>query len=180
MYIYCRYNEQNQTAINLVASVVQQLAQQQFDLPEDISAIYDLHIRAGTTPSLSEYSKLLRSQIQKLSKLLIVIDALDECLDGHRAVLLDELQDLSPVPYLLVTSRHIPTIEKRLGEASFLEIEAKEEDVRVFLEAWLDQQDLCVRLIKADPLLRELILNTILGKSQGMYVILVSCRSRSL
>lgn len=152
---------------------MQQLTQQQLDLPEEISAVYDHHNREGTTPSLLEYSELLRTQIRTFPKVLIVIDALDECLGGDRAVLLDELQSLSPALYLLVTSRQIPIIERRLRDADSLEIEAKGEDVRRFLEAWLDQQVLWVRLMKADPLLREHIVSTILAKSHGMYVLLV-------
>ncbi len=83
-------------------------------------------------------------------------------------MLLDELQSLSPAPYLLVTSRHIPIIERRFREGASLEIEAKGEDLRRFLEAWLDQQVLWVRLMKADSLLREHIVSTILAKSHGM------------
>lgn len=167
-YIYCNYKEHNQTAANIVASVVQQLTQQQLDLTEEIFAAYDHHDTEGTTPSLLEYLELLRSQIRMFPKVLIVIDALDECLGGDRAVLLDELQSLSPAPYLLVTSRHIPTIERGFREAASLEIVAKGEDVRMFLEVWLDQQVLWVRLVKADPPLREHIVSTILAKSHGM------------
>ncbi len=58
VYIYCNYKEQDQTAANLVASVVQQLTQQQLDLPEEISAVYDHHNREGTTPSLLEYNRV--------------------------------------------------------------------------------------------------------------------------
>lgn len=167
-YIYCDYKEQGQTVANLVASIVQQLAEQQPVFPNELSALYDNHTKARTTPSLLEYSEMLRLQIPKFSKLLIVIDALDECLDGDRAVFLDEMQNLSPAPYLLVTSRHIPTVERSFRQATTLEIEAKEEDVRAYLETWLDQQVLWVRLVTADQNLREQILSTILANSHGM------------
>lgn len=148
--------------------IVQQLAEQQPVFPNELSALYDNHTKARTTPSLLEYSEMLRLQIPKFSKLLIVIDALDECLDGDRAVFLDEMQNLSPAPYLLVTSRHIPTVERSFRQATTLEIEAKEEDVRAYLETWLDQQVLWVRLVTADQNLREQILSTILANSHGM------------
>lgn len=150
---------------NLVASIVQQLAQQQSVLPDEVSALHDHHTMARTTPFLSEYSKTLRSQVQTFSELFIVLGAIDECLNGDRVFLLDEIQNLAPAPYLLVTSRHILTIERRFREAASLEIEARGEDVRAFLKAWLDQQVLWLRLFKANPNLREHILSTILTKS---------------
>ena len=77
-YIYCNYKEQNQTAINLVASLLQQLVQGQSVISNDIIAIYRRHSRKQTRPSFAEYSELLESEAHRFSKVFIVIDALDE------------------------------------------------------------------------------------------------------
>ena len=114
---------------------------------------------------------ILRSLIHSFSKTFIVVDALDECSEGNRNVFLEKIQKISPRSHLLVTSRHVPTIEKHFRDAARLEIEAKDEDVKVFLEAWVPQRQPWEYLVKADSYLLERILSSILEKSNGMCVI---------
>lgn len=80
-------------------------------------------------------------------------------------------QQYCSVDYLLVTSRHIPTIENRFRDTARLKLEAKDEDVSVFLEAWVPQRALWSHLVKADSYLLERSFSSILEKSNGMYVV---------
>src|SRR5436190_10435295 len=79
-YIYCSYKEQeDQTDVNLIASLLQQLVQSNPIIFDEIASLYDDNIKKQKRPTLSEWSKLLQLEIRSLSKVFIIIDALDEC-----------------------------------------------------------------------------------------------------
>lgn len=91
-YIYCNYKEPNLTAVNLVANMLLQLLRENTEISPEIITLYDTHSKQHTRPSLAECSKLLKSEVRRLSKCFIVVDALDECPDDIRESLLLELK----------------------------------------------------------------------------------------
>jgi len=111
-YVYCIYNAIDQTATNLIASLFQQVVQQQTVLSEDVKSLFKHHSRERTRPSLPEYIMLLQAHIQRFSRVFIVVDALDECSenDGVRDSFLAQLRYLLPNIRLLVTSRDIASL----------------------------------------------------------------------
>jgi hypothetical protein len=169
-YLYCNYKAQNQTTINFVASLLQQLIQRLPAIPSNIISIYKQHIHKQTRPSLAEYSRLLQSQVRQFSKVYIIIDALDEYPQGYGINdLLPEIRKL-PNIHLLVTSRFVADIEHEFAEASCLKICAHDKDVKNYIETRISEEPLMVRHIKMDPTLRTAILDTITEKANGMYV----------
>jgi hypothetical protein len=92
---------------------------------------------------IDEYSSLLQTEVRRFPKVFIVIDALDECPEsnGTRASFLAEIRKLQPNIHLLVTSRHILTMESRLA-----------------------------RNVKQDPDLQEAIKDVITENTKGMQV----------
>jgi hypothetical protein len=169
--IYCSYKEQQeQTTTNLIASLVQQLVQRHAIVPDDVRNLYKCHIRTQTRPSLRECSNLLQSQIHKFSKIFVIIDALDECLESNRESLITEIQKLQSSIHLLVTSRHIAGIEHFFENAARLEIFANGEDVRIYLESRIAREGRLKRYIKSDSTLQDDIISTIIGKASGMFV----------
>ena len=170
--IYCSYKEPHeQTTTNLIASLVQQLVQRRRIVPEDVSYVYKCHIRTQTRPSLREWSDLLQSQVHSFSKVFFIIDALDECIEsnGTRESLIAEIQKLQPSIHLLVTSRHIASIEREFEKAARLEILANDEDVRRYLEGRIESGRLKLH-VRADPTLRDVIISTLVEKARGMCV----------
>jgi hypothetical protein len=169
-YIYFNYKEQDQTTINLIGSLLQQLIQQQVNVPDEIVALHKSHISKRARPSIDEYSRLLQSAIRRFSKVYIIVDALDECSenDGTRKNFLIEVRKLLLNIHLLATSRDTATIEPLFPEAARLEIRARDEDVKNYLKGRIEGQDQMTRHIKAYPALRDDILNTIVGKANGM------------
>lgn len=69
---------------------------------------------------------------------------------------------------LLVTSRPNACLDRKFVDAGLLEIRARDEDVKAYLEAWIDKQALWVGLVKKDPILRDAICAAILRKADGM------------
>jgi hypothetical protein len=169
-YIYCTYRQQNQTAVNLISSLLKQLIQQQPAISDNILDLYRHHHSRQTHPPLNEYSRLLQAEASHFSKVFIVIDALDECSeDGRiREHFLAEVQKLLPKARLLVTSRNIPNIERNFEGAARLEILAKDKDIERYLESRIESQPLLASYVRADSKLRADILSTIVKKAHGM------------
>jgi hypothetical protein len=167
-YIYCSYKErERQTDVNLIASLLQQLVQRKLSIPNEISSLYHRHIKKQTRPTLDEWSKLLGSEVRRLSKVFIIIDALDECSDGARDSFLIEIRKL-PGIHLLVTSRHILTIEREFEKAASVEICASDEDIQRYLESRIKRECRLARHVKADSTLKKAIITTIIEKARGM------------
>ena len=170
-YIYCSYKEQeHQTAVNLIASLLQQLVQRNPVISNDVVSLYHHHNMKQTRPTLDELSKLLQSEVRRISKVFIVIDALDECPEGNRTreSFLTEIRKLQPTIYLLVTSRHILAIEREFEQAARIDIYASGEDVKKYLKYRIESEGRLVRLVKPDPALQAAIVNTIVENAKGM------------
>jgi hypothetical protein len=168
--MYCSYKEQkDQTALNLLASLLQQLVQKNGGISNDIWALYQRHTKEQTRPTIAEWSKLLQSEVRHFQKVFIVIDGLDECSEtnGTRWALLTEIQKLKCV-HLLVTSRYIPTFEHEFRRAARLEIRASDEDVRRYVTDRIKRERRLARHVEEDPSLKETIINGVAEKAQGM------------
>lgn len=167
-YIYCIYKEKDeQTDVNLISSIVQQLLQRRGFVSDQVSLLYNHHVKRQTRPSLAEWSDLLNYEVRQHSKTYIIIDALDECSEGTRDTLLDGIRQL-PNTNLLVTSRPNLTIEHDFEGAASIEIRASEEDVRKYLKCRIPKERRLLRHVKEDPALLNTIINTIVERSKGM------------
>jgi len=170
-YIYCNYKEQEeQTTVNLIGSLLQQLVQMSSVVSEEIISLYESHIGKRTRPTLNEYSNLLQSEVHGFSKVFIVIDALDECREsnGTRMSFITEILKLQPSIHLFVTSRHIVTIESEFEKAVHVEIRASDKDVKGYLKGRIEREHRLVRHVRRDRDLQETIINTIVEKAKGM------------
>jgi len=121
-------------------------------------------------PTSGELSTLLQSESRYLSKLFVVIDALDEySYEGDATPkLLIELQKLQPSLHLLVTSRsHLGNvIQQCLSDAIRLEIRAHDEDIKKYLDEQFRKKQF-LGLLVTDP--TETI-KKITEKAKGMSV----------
>lgn len=169
--IYCSYKEQHeQTTTDFIAGLLQQIVHRLTMVPDDVRNLYKTHTRTRTHPSTREFSNLLQSNLHKLSKTFVILDGLDECLENNREGLITEIQKLPSSVHLLVTSRHIADIERLFENAARLEILAKDEDVRRYLEGRIAGERRLSRIINSDPTLQDPVINTIVEKAKGMFV----------
>ena len=152
---------------------MQQLIQIRSIVSDDIIASYRQHSRRQTRPSLAEFSDLLQSEVRRFLKVFIVIDALDECSekDGIRGFL-PEVRKLPSNVHVLVTSRHVTLIEHEFQNVVRLEVSATDDDIRSYAEARIEEHTQLIRHIKSDPTLQGTILDSIVQKAKGMYVII--------
>jgi hypothetical protein len=124
---------------------LKQLIQREINIPKDIRAEYleRKQKRPLLSPSYREIKSWLCSKAATLSKLFIVLDALDEYSDeGYIQVkLLSELQKLRPTPHLLITSRpNIASITQTFPDAISLHISATFNDIKAYLQNRIQQE----------------------------------------
>ena len=169
-YFYCNYKERDQTADSLTASLLRQLVQSHPGLLAKIKSLYKLHSREQTRPPLVEYLRLLLNVTQMFSKAFVLIDALDECSerDGTRDSLLKALREIGPHVHILITSRLVPVTTDQFGDASQLEIRARDEDVATYVKSRIATSARLLRHIERDPALESTIVSKLLAKAQGM------------
>ena len=123
-------------------------------------------------PRLSDIVKMLQTTTSK-ERTFICIDALDECVPGHQAKILDSLNQIlqkSPATRIFVTGRpHIrPDITRRLaGRVTSLPISTKRGDIIRYLHPRLEGDIIPDAM---DNSLEEEILNKIPEDVSEMYV----------
>jgi hypothetical protein len=166
-FIYFNYKEQ-QTLSHVLGSLLQQLLRRAKSMTPGVRALYERCGDGKRRPTSSELSSLLKSEALNFSKLFIVIDALDECpsVDDMTSKFLLELQRTSP--HLLVTSRpHLKSvIEQYLPDANRLEIRARDEDIKTYLDEQFRKKHK-LRLLVKDT---TEIIKKITDKAKGMSV----------
>jgi hypothetical protein len=171
-YIYCNFRRKDeQKTDDLLASLLNQLAECLPSLPSSITDLYDQHKTKRTRPSLDEICRSLKSVVTLYSRVFIVIDALDECEEtsGCRATFLSEIFSLQAKcsVRLFTTSRFIPDITEKFQRSTLLEIRASDKDMRRYLDGHI------LRLpafVAQNPELQEEINTKIVKAVNGMYV----------
>lgn len=171
-YIYCNFQRQDeQKAEDLLASLLKQLTQGRYSLPDNVKSLHDIHRDKRTRPSFNEISRILQFVAGMYSRVFIVIDALDECRlsDGSRTRLLSELFSLQANcgANLFATSRFIPEITEKFEGSLSLEIRAREEDVRRYLGSQISNFP---AFVQRDIDLQEEIKTKVVKAVDGMYV----------
>ncbi|KAH8730689.1 nucleoside phosphorylase domain-containing protein, partial [Phaeosphaeriaceae sp. PMI808] len=139
-YLYCNFKRKDEQKVeDLLLRFLKQLAQEQSSMPSAVKTLYDRHKVKRTRPSLDEISKALHSVTVLYSRTFIIIDALDECraTHGYQTKLMPEIFGLQAKTRasLFVTSRFVSEIIKEFETATSLEIRARDEDVRSYLES---------------------------------------------
>jgi hypothetical protein len=184
-YIYCDYKDRrNQSTVNLISSLVKQLAMQQDNMPSQVREAYSKHGNGESSLSIDKHSELLESLLRLSKKSYIIIDALDEHLNGdekHPTVQIEFLRRVQEIQKqanassccrLFLTSRENRLIEDQLEGCTRVEIRATDSDIRQFLRARISDCStfhLAGKLQTEDSLVTEII-GIVVEKAHGMSV----------
>ena len=169
--IYCDYkNQADQLVSGLIACLLKQFVQDRPAISDHVKSLYSHHFVRNTRPTPKEVIQALRSEIGTYSKVFIVVDALDECLEGNQRDLITELGSLSSNVNLLVTSRPLPLIQQLFQQARCLNIYANDDDVRKYIKGRIPREHRLSRIVGTDRTLKESIVNKIASNIAGMYV----------
>ena len=172
-YVYCNFQRQDeQTAEELLASLLKQLNQSQSSLADNVKHLYDTYNHKRTRPSLDEISRTLQSVAATYAKTFIIIDALDECKGIEcRSRFLTSLLDLWAKcgSNIFATSRFLPEITQKFDHSISLEIRACAEDVQRYVDSRISHLP---SFVKRSPDLQDEIKTKIVETVDGMYVAL--------
>jgi ankyrin repeat domain-containing protein 50 len=172
--IFFRYdNEEKQTVMEIMGSILQQLVQRRGAIDSDIKAKYDYCTRRGIKPTTTEYVDLVKKQMENLEKVFLIVDALDECPENKRRDFLHVLGGLPPSINVFLTSRD--DIHPQMGGRKMqkLVIRATEDDVKTYVRSRLEEERDSPRLgnhLLEQPSLGEDIIRNIVQKADGMHV----------
>lgn len=148
-YFYFDHQDQSsQLPATVLSCILRQLLEQQRAIPEAVARVYKNVGSKGGLPQF-ECASLITEVTKGLSRVYLVLDALDECAPEHRVSLLQTLSQLSRVPglRLLVTSRpHIRELTTAFTQFLRLKIVAQDEDIRLYIRQELTRNgihDMC-------------------------------------
>ncbi|KAM7203906.1 Ankyrin repeat-containing domain protein [Rhypophila sp. PSN 637] len=175
-YVFCNYKEAEfQTITNLMAELLCHILQRTQAIPEDVRTLYNRHHPKGTRPEVDDVAQILGREVNKYSRVFIVVDALDECpeRDDTRWQFLAQLQSLPENNIrLLCTSRDIPSIKREFDGSSLLEVRATDDDIKSYLAGRIDAETSHQRKrILTTPGLRDDIIETITARAKGMFLL---------
>ncbi|PIG87011.1 ankyrin repeat-containing protein [Aspergillus arachidicola] len=138
-YICCNFQRKDEQNIDhLLASLLKQLTESCFSLPESVRDLFNHNKVQRARPSLEDISRALHSVVAKYSRTFVVVDALDECQtsEGCRMKFLSELS--SPQAKngvnIFATSRVDDEIGKTLTKAIYLKVYARDDDIEMYLD----------------------------------------------
>ncbi|SCV40104.1 related to ankyrin [Fusarium fujikuroi] len=171
-YVYCNFQRQNdQTAKDLLASLLKPLLQSLPAMPDSVKPLYEQHRTKESPPSLEDVSSNLLSTAKLFSRVFIIIDALDECraTDGTRTKFLEEIfkLQLHSKANVFATSRPIPEVKDQFQTSITLEVRATDADVERFLRGQMPQMPGFFRQQR----LEELVIGEIIRSVEGMFLL---------
>jgi Cdc6-like AAA superfamily ATPase len=177
-YLFCDHRQQ-QTLVELYSALLRQAVQRRSSIPERIESLYESFWRKGTRPSAADILCELRAILAPCTRAFVILDALDECPvnDGNGSIRQPFLRELvrlqNEVGFnLLATSRPDQEIASHLQSGDVVEIRAREEDIRHYVDARLDDLPSFVR---KRPTLQQHIRDSITETAKDMYAIPPLC-----
>ncbi|KAH7191748.1 nucleoside phosphorylase, partial [Fusarium flagelliforme] len=171
-YIYCNYQRHTQQrAIDLLASLLRQLAQPRSPLPRGVQELYNFHDNFRTYPTASQISRALSSVAGEYSKVFIFVDALDECnaSDDTLFVVLKELFSLQQLvtANIFATARPNKEIAKLFSGSLTQDISATGADIR----AYVNRQISLNRSLFIGDALKAEIGDKVIAAADGMFLL---------
>jgi hypothetical protein len=165
--VFCDYkNQKIQSPANLIASIWRQLAYDSVP-SQSVIDIYEENFQKGTQPSMQEMVRILRAEVLAYSKVLIVIDGLDECIQPTSLSLLNELS-IIPNANILITSRFPPMDTSPPCSFVCLGIASTEEDIRSYIYARVHSDPALLQYSKTFPGLMKELQDKIMERAEGM------------
>ena len=177
LYVYFDYTAQRQqTYEKLLADLLHQLLRLRDRVTPEVQAMYDNMTANGIPPGPDEYIDMIKSEIATFTKVFIVVDALDECLDeppDHTAInFVRALDRLPKRTRILFTSRPMTTIHDRIKADKTILVQTDVNDLTAYFENRIDKTDWLKKLVEQatqkNPRFLQNAVDTIIDRSQGM------------
>jgi Cdc6-like AAA superfamily ATPase len=169
-YIYFNYQRsQEQEPLHLLGSLVRQLTEANGpqNVPANIQALFKNHDDGQQPLAMKDIMAAFTSAIKAYTKVLIILDALDEYQDRLQNLLSTILEVRQADPFsLLATTRPLSAVTIQLPTAKVKEIRADDGDVLSYINSRMGE--LLSSRISRHPHLQELVRTEVLKATDGM------------
>jgi hypothetical protein len=134
-YVYCDYRDQaGQTVQNIFGAMIKQLIKRLPKIPEALAKLYEERKSRDELLSSTDAVGLLHTTCTQFSKVYVCLDALDE-VHNLRGLLKTLRESLTYVQIFFTGRQHVQsTVQEYFKEENFISIEARESDIRLFIE----------------------------------------------
>ncbi|KAI0896022.1 hypothetical protein F4806DRAFT_502379 [Annulohypoxylon nitens] len=176
-FFYCaEYDNTRTSCVNILRSIIKQLAEPCDILPEKILEMYDKKSpkdAASRQMNIEDCQAMLDDTIRHYNNVLLILDALDECNEDSIKKLLSvfdrvtrESRSNSRIK-VIVSSRDLPEITNRLRHGDHIVVSEMDNknDIVQFIKRRLSME----KPSKIPPELREKIVATLSTKSRAMF-----------
>ena len=167
VYAYCRYTESYTTA-QIYRWWIKELLERSPATFRYVRETFYSHKKQETVPTKSELLEILCNISSAFQKVFIVIDGLDETNDEVKQELLETLDTLPRKARGLIMSRPLPLFKYLLPEAVFIDIEARNEDIELFVAKRIHQIPRLQNMLEGKDSVRSQVYAKIKEKSGGM------------
>ena len=173
-YFYCNHkNEMDQSAEKVIASLAKQLAGRKSQVPQSLAQLRQKCLDKSILPTLEDFLTLLQSLTASFTRVMILIDGLDECAnEKNRRSIISLLQKLHTTK-VFVTSR-VPgcqDITDTFAEHKVprLDVQAKKSDLEMYVRKELEENGR-----KSDSIpfvLKETVISKVAENADGRYIL---------
>lgn len=167
--MFCQeQNGSENTSIDLLKSILAQLVHRKRSLSSATSALYYSESLKKGSASTKAYQNAIRAEVNRFSKVMLVIDGLDMFADKER--ILGRLQKLPQQTQLLVTVREMSGI-KPLDNSGYVSIFASPEDIGIYTLSRTRTDDSLWNMLGKDCpdlKLEDKIIHAVVEKSHGV------------
>lgn len=145
-HLYFDYRDQeHQSAENMTASLLNQLAMAKAALPRSVLELYQRLKDQQRKPQQQDLEQALVTTCPVFDRVLIIIDALDECDENnHRKsffAFLKNLQHNSSTNVFVTSRSHPEDVKKALEGSSKILIKADDSDLRKYTSREIQRSD---------------------------------------
>ena len=168
VFIYFDYalqKQQNMTALfgDLLAQVLRKCS----TVPSEINEEFAL-LQRSRAFTKRDYLSLLRIALNPFSRVFVVVDALDECVEWEQRGFMSDLQSVGTHTNILVTSRHSNSFTKIFEDGDRIDITAATIDMEAYIHKSLQGHYELSDMIQEDPEFEGKIIAIILESAQNM------------
>lgn len=170
VYFFCNFSQLSTiTEDTLMACLLRQLVQRMSQIPDAISDLFARYKEHKKRLRLDDIYQCVNLVASNLSRIYIMIDALDECDETVRNCILSQIFDMQSKYRLsfFATSRFVTDITSQFERHPWLEVRAHPDDVKSYLSG---QIKTLRPFVRRDASLQGLIIESITKAIDGMYV----------
>lgn len=169
MFVFCQTEGAKEgTSIDLLRNILAQLVFRKRSLSYATAALYRSEALRKGSASPKAYQNAIRAEINRFSKVFLIMDGLDMFSDRER--ILGRMQKLPQQAQLLVTLREMSG-SKPLENSAYVSMFAPPEDIGIYTLTRA-RMDPSIRKIigeeNPDLTLEDAVINSVVDKSHGM------------